>query len=249
MLTVSVITPTTGDPLLERAADSVRRQTWPEVTHHIVVDGAERYAKAQPFLDRFRDRPRSELVVLGPVTGRGGFNGHRIYGAFPFLVAADVVIFLDEDNWFEPEHVETLARTIERDGLDWAYALRRIVTPDGAVACNDDCQSLGQWPVYHDPNLHMVDANCYALRRLVAVSVAPVWHRAFEGALVTSADLHVCNALLKAYPRTGTNGLYTVNYLIGRSAQSVPLEYFLQGNRVMAERHPGGFPWRRRTVS
>ena len=244
MLTVSVITATTGDPLLQRAADSVRGQSWPSVTHHIVVDGSERYEQAKPFLDGFRDRPKTELVVLGAVTGRGGFNGHRIYGAFPFLVSSDLVIYLDEDNWFEPEHVAALVETIEAGNLDWAYALRRIVTPEGVVACNDDCQSLGQWPIYHDAKLHLVDANCYALRRHVAVALAHQWHRRFEGALVTSADLHLCNALLRAYPRTGTSGLYTVNYMIGRSAVSVPLDYFLQGNAVMAERFPNGFPWR-----
>jgi hypothetical protein len=245
MLTVSVITPTTGDTLLDEAADSVQRQTWEKVTHHIVVDGAERYEAHRERLDRFRDRRRTELTVLSQATGRNGFNGHRIYGAFPFLVPSDVVIFLDEDNWFEPEHVETMVRTLEEGSLDWAYALRRIVAPDGTAVCTDDCQSLGQWPVYHDPTLHMVDANCYAIRRPVAVSVGPVWHRAFEGSLMTSADLHVCNALRKAYPRTGTNGRYTVNYRLGRSAVSVPAAYFLEGNRITAGRYPGGFPWRR----
>lgn len=240
---VSVVTPATGHRDLPRCCASVMAQTYPSIDYYVVVDGAERAATAAEGIRAVRDWPATSMVVLPHRTGSGGYNGHRIYGAFSFLVPGDVVVFLDEDNWIEPDHVESLVRLIADEGLDWAHSLRRIWSKDGELVCEDDCQSLGRWPVYHDPSLHHVDLNCYALTRKAAMALAHVVAQPYGGTFTTSSDHLLCQALLKHFPRFATTGLSTVNYVAGGS---VPPEYFLIGNEQMRARYPDGMPWRKR---
>ena len=59
-----------------------------------------------------------------------GWYGHRVFAACSFLVNADIIVYLDEDNWFEPCHVKKLVDKIN-EGNDWAYSLRKIYDKDG----------------------------------------------------------------------------------------------------------------------
>jgi hypothetical protein len=40
------------------------------------------------------------------------FFGNRVYAGISNLVNADHVLFLDEDNWFDPDHVETMVNMV-----------------------------------------------------------------------------------------------------------------------------------------
>lgn len=217
-------------------------QTYPLIDYYIVIDGEERAPAAASGIREAAEWPATKVVVQPHRTGGGGYNGHRIYGAFSFLLPGDVVVFLDEDNWLEPDHVGSLARLIAKNGLDWAHSLRRVWSKEGQLLCEDDCQSLGRWPVYHDPSLHHVDMNCYALTRRAAMTLANVVAQAYGGTFTTSPDHLLCQALMAQFPRFATTGLSTVNYVAGGS---VPPEYFLIGNEHMKARYPDGFPWRK----
>jgi len=76
----------------------------------------------------------------------------------------------------------------------------------------------------------------------VAVQAGPLWHRRYPDQRCPDFDL--CQTLLAEQSRWATTGRYTVNYRVGRSADSVQAEFFLRGNQVMQERNRGGFPWR-----
>jgi glycosyltransferase involved in cell wall biosynthesis len=174
--------------------------------------------------------------------GAGGFNGHRVYGAVPFLVHSQFVAFLDEDNWFDPDHLARLMAMATREGLTWAYALRKIVDREGVFVTTDDCESLGHWPVWYNPDFRLVDANCYLLRREVAVATGPHWHRRFRDD--PSPDYLLCKLLLDSKQPGACSGHYTVNYRAGMSADSVRLNFFLDGNAWTRQTYGENLPWR-----
>jgi len=114
---VSIITATTGDPLLADAVRSVLSQTHEDFTYTVVVDGADRAPAVSSVLQEFDD-PRMSVVQLPHVTGEK-HNGHRIYGAFTFLVPGEVIFFLDQDNWFAPDHVARILGAFSETRSDW----------------------------------------------------------------------------------------------------------------------------------
>lgn len=238
---ISVITPSIATPFLAQAVASVQAQDYPFVEHVIVADGADFHERVQGILPETMRHP-IHLLALPFNVGGDGFNGHRVYGALPFLVGGRFVAFLDEDNWFEPDHLSSLMAKITAQGLAWAYALRRIVDGAGRFITTDDCESLGKWPTWNDSNTHLIDVNCYLLRRDLAIATSPLWYRRFRDE--ESPDFPLCRHLLKDYPRCDTSGRYSVNYRVGRSAGSVQAEFFLHGNAVMRQRYPDPPPWR-----
>ena len=237
---VSVITATTGNPKLQRAIESVQAQTYPRVEHVIVIDGpsgAESFRRMLPS----NASHKIQVIPLPFNTGAGGYNGHRIYAAGTYLANGRYISFLDEDNWFEPHHIESLMRLIESKGLEWAYALRNIVDADGHFVTQDNCESLGAWPVWNAPDTHLVDLNCYLVRRDIAIGASPAFYRRARDQ--EDIDFHLCRFLLGAARRVDTNGDYTVNYTVGNTARSVKSDFFIVGNQAMATRYRGAFPW------
>jgi hypothetical protein len=125
----AVIIPSTGAAETDRAVRSVLAQTLP--TRAIVVsDGAGHL----PFA--------GEQIVLPDNTGADGWNGHRIYTHIAPLIDADFLFLLDQDNWFEPEHVASLVPLAETHGVAWS--LRRCWDEEGGFCFGVDTkESIG----------------------------------------------------------------------------------------------------------
>ena len=70
-----------------------------------------------------------------------------------------------------------MMETLTTHGLQWVYALRKIIDGDGRIIGRDDCQSLGRWATYNDSAAHLIDVNCYLIRRDIALTLSPVWYR------------------------------------------------------------------------
>jgi glycosyltransferase involved in cell wall biosynthesis len=238
-----VITPTTGAPQLPQCARSVQAQTYRRLRHLVVVDGPQFAAKVRRALRSIRSRRVPvDLLQLPRNTGGGGMMGHRIYAAVPHLVDEDLVLFLDEDNWYDPDHVAALVDTIRRGRLDWAYSLRRIVDRDGTPVAPDDCESLGRWPIWWSTArrpAHLVDTNCFAVKRDAMTQVCGFWH------LPNGADRIVTFFLRHHFPRYACSGRYSLSYRLGSRADSALVDFFVVGNAAMALRYPRGFPWAR----
>jgi len=237
---VVVITPTTGSPDLQRAMDSVAAQTYSRIEHHVVFDG-EHFASRR---ERFK-WGRQKQVVVPHNTGANGFNGHRIYAGYGLMVNADVVVFLDQDCFFAPNHVETLVKTLDQLKVDWCFSLRNIYSAEGQYLMQDNCENLGMWPAWdaaRPGSRPLVDTNCYAIRRHCLPAIAEAWIEPWTG------DRAIYVALQGRYPHYACTGEYTSQYVLGGNDRSVQQGYFEQGNAVMQQRYPDGFPWQNQVV-
>lgn len=224
---VMVITPTTGKDTVLKAIQSVMDQTV-KTEHLVVFDGQEARDKFPlSFIDG------RTFLTLPENVGGNGWYGHRVYAAMPLMVNADYILFLDEDNWFEPNHVETLINKIKSKDLMWSYSLRRIVDESGEFLCEDDCESLGRWPTFYDHMLNFVDTNCYCFRRDYLVSVAHHFYGQW------GQDRVFYKEIAKALPSFGCTGEATVNY---RAPERLH-QMFKDGNEAMKKSYQT-LPWR-----
>jgi glycosyltransferase involved in cell wall biosynthesis len=237
---VAVITPTIGSACLSDAVESVSRQTH-DCTHYVVVDGRVYVDAVEQVLDN-TDRSRVRTIVLPENIGKGWY-GHRVYAASPFLLNEDVVMFLDEDNWLAADHVASLLKLMRAFDLSWAYSLRKIFDKDKTFVCNDECESLGQWPAYVSNDVFHVDTSSFALRREAAIATSVSWYGKW------GADRQVFAALKSRYPRFGCTGLHTLCYRLDGNPGSVTADFFLRGNEIMMRRYGGRFPWASETVA
>lgn len=238
----AVITPTTGVPELAQAIQSVARQG-DGVDHWVVVDGIQYADKALKIIQE-NPNPNLKLMIVPENTGmpqnhfwdlKHGFYGHRIYASVAGLINANYILLLDEDNWFDDNHVRIMVEGMQTHDFNWCYSLRKAVDKDGNFVCNDDCDSLGIFP--NQTNINFVDMNCYCFKTEFLLKIQDVFYR----------DTYHCDtevfkrafSLCKASEFGGT-GRYTVNYRCGKEGQA---EWFLTGNEKMKELYTT-FPWR-----
>jgi len=131
----AIITATIGRPTLKRTCESVQKQTV-SCNHVIIVDG---YDKAKlPIV------PEDQTIIVRPHTGNWGGGCYR--WAIENL-NYDTFMFLDDDNWIEPDHVESQLNALELKL--WAFTFRRVIHEDGRLIAERGPEKF-------------VDTNCYA---------------------------------------------------------------------------------------
>lgn len=240
---VTVITPTTASDQLENVLKSIENQTYKNIQHLVVVDGFDKYGvKATQLL---KNAKRSTAFSLPYNTGYDQYNGHRIYGAMSYIAEGEFLCFLDQDNWFEDYHIESLVEVIKQ-GNQWAYSLRKIVSQDGNYICNDDCESLGKWEsVLGDK---FIDVNCYMIPKMAAIGFSPYWYRrARHPQEQPEVDRILSAFMMQNLKKFDTNGLYSVNYRVASRLDSVQSDFFIKGNEMMSNKMNGECPWRKKT--
>lgn len=245
---VSIITPTTGNPMLASCINSVREQTYKNIEHIVVVDGKERWGKADEILlaAEFPSGANEHVCVLPYPTGINRYNGHRVYGAATYFADGDYHIWLDEDNALEPNHVESLAKLVQEKNLDWAFSFRKIIDENDQYICEDNCESLGLWASILHPEDYFVDVNCYFVKKQVAIGMSPVWYRKFREPGQIEIDRAIASVLMNKQNKLkfDTTRDYTVRYRVGNTGLSVQREFFEKGNAEMLKRHNGKLPWK-----
>ncbi len=238
--TVTVITPTIGSPKLKDAIESVKNQTY-KCEHLVVVDGPEYH---QQILDMKYDEIYLTRLVTAPYnTGKtgGNFYGHRIYAAYPHLINSDYILFLDEDNWYEPDHVETLVQTAESKNLDFSFSLRKIYSPEREYITDDNCESLGKWPIFmsrRSPHgeQFLIDTSSFCFKREFIQKTCHYWHAGWGG------DRQYFYSV-KAHAKYDTNHKHTLCYRLDGNPNSVTKEFFDTGNKTQDQYYEGKFPW------
>jgi glycosyltransferase involved in cell wall biosynthesis len=237
---VVVITPTVGKEQLKHAIESVSQQTYKNITHLIVVDGTEY------FQDVLKVTPIKQNVIITTApynTGGNGYYGHRIYAAYSHLVNHDYVAFLDEDNWFEPNHIETLVKTLETKDYDWVHSLRKVYVENDYLA-DDCCESIGRYPIWFsqpDNPQHLVDTSSYLFKRDFLTRVASYWHYGWGG------DRRFFTIITKGmnHDNYGTSGQHTLNYKLPdmNKAYGGDFKFFEKGNAAIKQQYGGKYPW------
>lgn len=234
---IAVVIPTTGnEEMLEIAVRSSATQSVPGVTTWIVADGPDALPGAEAVASRWRSRANIELLALPKNTGANGWNGHRIYGAVPWLSDADYVAFLDQDNFFDEDHLHSLLSAIASTSnprARWAFSLRRIVGQDGRFECDDRCESLGL--LHHtciSEDDYLVDANCYLVERSLAIETSSCWNNPARPSKGLEVDRALVRALASAAPFASVKKS-TVSYRLGGNQLSVSLPFFLRGNAAL----------------
>lgn len=234
---VTVITPTIGSSKLNDAVKSVREQTYKNIKHLIVSDGPEHM---DTLAFDMKERNDNALFVSTPEnTGKNGFYGHRIYAAYPHLINSDYIFFLDEDNWYEPDHVSSLVDVLEDQKRDnrFAFSLRKIYDVNKKYITDDNCEALGMWPIYfsHEDHQYLIDTSAFAFKREFIQQTCHHWHSGWGGDR---------KFFYKVMGTTfATNHKHTLCYRLDGNPGSVNADFFIKGNEAQKQYYKDGFPW------
>ncbi len=232
---VAIVTPSIGSPYLKQCLDSVQNQIYSDLTHYVFLDGKESFDSINSDIAKLPNKREVKTISLEENIGNGWY-GHRVYAACSFLVNADVICYLDEDNWLEPNHVESIVKTLE-EGNQWVYSLRKIYNKEGNYVCDDNCESLGQFPVFFNDSVYHVDTSCFGIRRDVAIHVGHAWYGKW------GADRQFFSNLKKHFPQYSGTTNRTVSYRLDGNPNSVNEKFFRDGNQKMYEKYSDDYPW------
>ena len=237
---VGVITPTIGTDRLKKAVESVFSQKYKNIKHFLVVDGKD-YCN-----ENIKDVSTYSNVVpiiLPFNTGKNGYNGQKIYASIPHILEQDYILFLDEDNWWDSNHVRSLVELIEKDKLDWAYSLRKVYVQDNYLA-DDCCESIGKYPIWFTTNnnpQYLVDTSSYCFTRSFITKTCHLWHSGVWG-----EDRRYFLAI-KNMSKYDTTGLHTLNYKLPdmNKAYGGDMQFFEKGNLFVKNFYGGEYPWKK----
>ena len=249
---VTVVTATTGNEILKRCLQSVYDQNHTNVQHLLIVDGPEHFDKVDCIVSSFlkTNTQKSghvlDIIRLPYSTGKDRWICHRIYGASSFFVDGVYMMYLDDDNTIDSNHISSCINTINV-GNEWCFSLRKLVSSKGDFLGLDNCESLGMWPSVIDTRDYMIDTNCYFLPTELAVMVSSGWYRKFREPGQVEADRNVCQILRSISTQYNIKFdctyTYSVNYTVSNTALSVTPEFFERGNKEMLRRFNGNLPW------
>ncbi|MBU1985240.1 glycosyltransferase family 2 protein, partial [bacterium] len=112
--------------LLKRAIESVLGQTYRDFEHVVVQDGCDRGGECAACREtaavgeRFQKHdPRFRFVVLPEHMGGYGFYSRN------WAIEhsdAPLIAYLDDDNWWEPTHLETLVNALRVSRASFAFS-------------------------------------------------------------------------------------------------------------------------------
>lgn len=234
---VYIITATVGTELLIKCVESVQKQDYVNIEHILVYDGINNMK------EQLYDYDNLTKLILPWNTGRDKFICHKIYAAIPHLLhSPGYVMFLDEDNTIDSNHVSSLVHTIREHECTWAYALRKIINHNDEVICKDMCESLGYLsPTWMNEKDFLVDTSCYLIPIHIVRLFSECWQRrAREN---PEADRLFYHYLSKEFPNFKCSMKYTLNYRIEGRPDSVTGEFFKIGNQKMLEKYNFFIPY------
>jgi glycosyltransferase involved in cell wall biosynthesis len=232
-----IVIPTTGAITLKQCVKSALMQDWPLVKVLVVIDGPQYQQAAHQQTDSLIDQSRLSVMTLPWNTGADGWYGHRIYASMGFLSDADWIFYLDQDNWYDADHVRTQIESCALNRWHWGHSLRKIHDVDGNYLMDDNCESLGKYPIFNTTDHHLVDTSSFCVSRAVSTTLGQAWYGQW------GADRQFLANAAKFYPNWGGTGKYTLNYRLSGNSGSVTREFFEQGNQIMYDKYQGNWPW------
>jgi hypothetical protein len=214
---VGIVMTTVVRPTLGEAIRSVFAQQFAGRIQLLI--GVDRWQGDRVAVEQLRASRPSHVEVtlldLGYSTSQrnGGLYPSHYGGALKTILSyaanARHVTYLDDDNWYAPDHLATMLAAIS--GNAWAFSLRQFVDADsGDILCADTWESVGPGRgVYASAQGGFVDTNCFFIDKLACNDVFPEWAMTrFAGG--TGGDRQVLEKL-RGRP-FATNGAHTVFY-------------------------------------
>ena len=202
---VAVVMPTILRPQIVAAVESVYRQTLPARIQ--IMIGVDKAAYAPDSLEEvLARRPAnvSALVLELPYSTsvrHGGvhtaLDGGALRTLLSFLANARYVAFLDDDNQYEPDHLEGLMAAIQ--GKSWAHAQRLLVDEhSGEPLAIDRWDSVGVGQGRFAPQGGFVDTNCLLVDKIAATRALGRWAESGTGQPGLTADRNFFAAIRDA---------------------------------------------------
>jgi hypothetical protein len=260
VISFTIITPTTGNSRLSKLIQSINNQNDKilfsrKIEHLIIIDGPDFKEKTQQILNDNPSLNHERFIIQLPFnTGKNGGNflGHKIYAAFGQLVLSDWVLLADDDNWYDPDHFDSLIKSINSfnqksnltQNIEWLYCLRKIENDNKGYICNDNCESLGYLQnVFYNNNSYLIDTNCFCIRRDVMIKCSNIWNVEATNN-IKDPDRIFTMKLMTEYKNFTCTQKYTLNYFTGNRDNSVKSDLFVKGNELIFNIY-GCVPWQR----
>lgn len=219
---VAVVMPTIGRESILDAVRSVYAQR--DVGRIQLLIGVDvprgDFAPLHELLDATPDHVTPCLFYPGYSTSQrhGGLHpandGGVLRTLLSYLANARFLAYLDDDNWWAPDHLSSLLRAVQ--GRAWAFSLRWFVHPESLQpVCVDDWESVGPGRGIFQQKLGgWVDPNCLVIDKLACEPVLRWWSIPLPGDTRRMAtDRHVYAWLQKHGP-PGETGFPSVYYLM-----------------------------------
>jgi len=181
----AVVIPTVLRPGLARAVASVYGQELPPGTRLQLLIGIDVAEGDRALLDRLAAECPDHIafMVFDPAYStsvrHGGLYPNRYSGALRTILSyaanSRYVAYLDDDNWWAPDHVASLLAAIAQ--AEWAFSQRWFVDSEtGEPICLDDWESVGpDAGIFLEKFGGFVDPSSLMLDKFAAHDILPFW--------------------------------------------------------------------------
>jgi len=236
---VAVVMPSVLRPTLRDALYSIFTQDFAGRIHVLIGVDAPLGDPAMIETACTRRPPNCVVQVFYPgystSVRHGGLHPTRDGGVLravlTYLANARLVAYLDDDNWWSPEHLRLLSQAMQGGQADWAYTLRWFVHPVSRRSiCVDRWESVGPGQgLFSERMGGFVDPNCILIDKFAAGPAVPFWNLPLPGdAKAMSADRNVFAVLSKHFRAIGV-ARPTVYYQVDPEDGMHPLRLQLIG--------------------
>lgn len=191
---VSVVIPSILRPSIKRSIKSIINQS-EEIKIQILIGVdlpkiTEENKKIIHYLSKLKKiiGYRCSIIILWPgysTSERHGGLGKAKDGGVMRSVLSQLansprVAYLDDDNWWAPNHLKDLLAAI--DGHDWAWSRRNYVDPETQKAiCEDAWESVGPGQGHFlDEFGGFVDPNCLMIDKQRVPEVLHLWNKPLD---------------------------------------------------------------------
>jgi hypothetical protein len=131
-------------------------------------------------------------------------------------------------------------KVIEENNIRLSYSLRSIYSKTKEYLCDDNCESLGLWPIYGIPEAgYLIDTSTYVFTASFIQETCSLWRKGWSvDRDYTVSIKRILNDNFK------TTGLQTLCYRLNGNPDSVTAEFFLEGNKQQEAKYfCEPFPW------
>ncbi|HJV90388.1 MAG TPA: hypothetical protein VJ623_08800 [Holophagaceae bacterium] len=216
---ISVVVVTVCRDSLYRSIRSIFTQDFEGTIQILIGVDVERFGSISQIMEALAREcpPRITLTCINPgystSARHGGVHscwfGGSLRTALSFLASSELVAYLDDDDWYQPQHLRLLHKAIQ--GKSWAFTLSNYADPNNdRILGPDKIESLGpNKGVFKDKFGGFVRPSALLLNKINLLHILHLWSFSpFPSG--DGEDRLIFNELLKFHDY-GETGVPTVN--------------------------------------